>query len=104
MSAYVENASLPWCVFLSLPIWRVKVNIWKGLDFYMDVSEERYISLSLILRTQPQKPPVLPLPCVLYLSCFLPIPVEVQNGLIEARVNQVGLPTANQDGYALKFW
>lgn len=78
--------------------------IWKGHDFYLDVSEERHISLSLILRTQQQEPPVLPLPCVLYLSCFLPTPVEVQNGLIQARVNQVGFLTANQDGYALKFW
>lgn len=72
------------------------MNIWKGHDFYLDVSEEWYISLSLILRTQRQEPSVLPLPCVLCLSCFLPTPVEVQNGLIQAGLNQVGVPAAKK--------
>lgn len=72
------------------------MNIWKGHDFHLDVSEERYISLSLILRTQRQEPSVLPLPCVLCLSCFLPTPVEVQNGLIQAGLNQVGVPAAKK--------
>lgn len=70
------------------------MNIWKGHDFYLDVSEERYISLSLILRTQRQEPSVLPLPCVL--SCFLPTPIEAQNGLIQAGLNQVGVPAAKK--------